>query len=614
VHAHHLSGPTAPSPDGYQFKLIGNAVDGGSTTYPFKWGIDIHASNYGLIQQNVVYNLSGSGIAFEVGAESFNVLDSNFVVRVFGAGGRSDSVPDLTVGANGRGIWARGPNNYIRNNVVANVTPVVDTYGYEIFTTYLGNIAIPNFIGADPLIASQWSIQDGNAMPILEFAGNEAYGALESGMTIWWIGAFGDTLRPGVGLSVIKDFHVWNVYTQGFWNYQMSNVLIDGFVARGDASNPGFAIGMYMDDYTSDQVVVRNADIQGMAVGIGVPVMFIGNPLFRIENSYFRNMVNISVPVQWSCCYWQLAPRQIVISGVRFDPMGTYPFRTISMDWFDDVTLAARMADLVQKTQVYVEDYNQRPGVNFQVFYLQQNPNQVVPQTIANFHTGSPEAGLTNQQNWAKYQIALAGGVAPCLDKSTYPEIIGYVCPGTYTGPSTPTVTQSSSGTGSSTPTTTTTTPTVTTQSVGSSSPPPATTPTVTNSGLPKPVIGYDSATKGFSYSGVTSDVAGVVVSYCEMSASGCSYGQSMSVGLMNPIPPRTLVPSTTGLLCAKVAFKDKTGGVGPQSDGQCVDPVPLLIGTPSTPTATGVPGQGRRVIQCGGDKMNRRCFVAWVS
>ena len=42
---------------------------------------------------------------------------------------------------------------------------------------------------------------------------------------------------------------------------------------------------------------------------------------------------------------------------------------------------------------------------------------------------GSPEAGLTNAQNWAKYQVALAGGVAPSNANVILPEINGLVGP-----------------------------------------------------------------------------------------------------------------------------------------------------------------------------------------
>ena len=79
VHFHHDFGPKTPS-NGYQFTLVGNVVDGSS-----KWGITVHRSHYGLIQDNVVYNTRGAGIVTEDGSESFNVFDHNFSLRTAGS-------------------------------------------------------------------------------------------------------------------------------------------------------------------------------------------------------------------------------------------------------------------------------------------------------------------------------------------------------------------------------------------------------------------------------------------------------------------------------------------------------------------------------------------------
>ena len=53
-------------------------------------------------------------------------------------------------------------------------------------------------------------------------------------------------------------------------------------------------------------------------------------------------------------------------------------------------------------------------GDDFRVYYYEQRADYVLEQSDANRGTiGSPEAGLTNQQNWDKYGIAFAGEVAP---------------------------------------------------------------------------------------------------------------------------------------------------------------------------------------------------------
>ena len=79
IHFHHYFGPRKTPANGYQFTLIGNAVDGAPN-----WGVTVHNSHYGLVQDNVVYNTHGAGIVTEDGTESFNVFDHNFAMRSAG--------------------------------------------------------------------------------------------------------------------------------------------------------------------------------------------------------------------------------------------------------------------------------------------------------------------------------------------------------------------------------------------------------------------------------------------------------------------------------------------------------------------------------------------------
>ena len=109
LHMHHISGPLPTPANGYQFTLVGNAVDGGSVETKFKWGIAVHGSHYGLIQDNVVYNYNGASIATEDGSESFNVFDHNFALRGMGEPNNSVSEARMAMGTEGVGFWFRGP-------------------------------------------------------------------------------------------------------------------------------------------------------------------------------------------------------------------------------------------------------------------------------------------------------------------------------------------------------------------------------------------------------------------------------------------------------------------------------------------------------------------------
>ena len=108
IHMHHNRGPLPSPANGYQFTLIGNAVDGGSGETQFKWGIAIHNSHYGLIQDNVVYNYNGASIATEDGSESFNVFDHNFALRGMGEPNDSVSEARMAMGTEGVGLLVQG--------------------------------------------------------------------------------------------------------------------------------------------------------------------------------------------------------------------------------------------------------------------------------------------------------------------------------------------------------------------------------------------------------------------------------------------------------------------------------------------------------------------------
>ena len=186
IHMHHNRGPAVTPANGYQFTLVGNAIDGGSAATQFKWGIAIHNSHYGLIQDNVVYNYNGASIATEDGSESFNVFDHNFALRGMGEPNNAVTRRACAMGTEGVGFWFRGPNNYVRNNVAANFqNPTTEAaYGFVYQFIHLGNIAIPNFKGADPAIAGQFTTRNGNNLPLLQFDNNEAYGAMQGGFTL----------------------------------------------------------------------------------------------------------------------------------------------------------------------------------------------------------------------------------------------------------------------------------------------------------------------------------------------------------------------------------------------------------------------------------------------
>ena len=170
VHFHHAFGATTTPANGYQFTLVGNSIDGSS-----KWGITVHHSHYGLIQDNVVYNTRGAGVVTEDGSESYNLFDHNFSLRTAGSrdaapgNGYSSVLPNP--GGDGSAFWFRGPNNTIRNNVAA----AAAESGFGLPVTALGVVPVPRFKGADTSIAAESAALDTAHAIVPEFANNEAY-------------------------------------------------------------------------------------------------------------------------------------------------------------------------------------------------------------------------------------------------------------------------------------------------------------------------------------------------------------------------------------------------------------------------------------------------------
>jgi hypothetical protein len=436
IHTHHLLGPESPQSNGFQYTLIGNVVDGGTSSRLEKWGITIHGSHDGLIQDNIVINYTGANIVTEDGSESFNLFDHNFSIQcpAFGALNTHDR------GTAGTGFWFRGQNNYMRNNVAADHA----ASGYSINAYRLGNESTTIPVSQGSLTRKPVNI---NTLPILEFSNNECYGPAFFGLDLWEIGSTGETLYD-VAVSTIKNFTAWHVRNRVIDFYRSHRILLDGVVIRGDipslSSRFNNPVGISLvSTYRVRNYTVRNADIQGMRVGIDVGLRVTPNDtplgsrfslhapqdrpgIINIEDSYLRNYIDISIHTRKRGG----SPRQTKISNVVFDPLNISevsrvgPQRTISTSFSFGLDNNA-----VSKDQIFVEDYQGIDTNDFQVFNLEQAPTFIVPQSTSNGRTiGSPVAGLTNDENWTTFGIAVAGEVAPCADTATFPEIRGFTC------------------------------------------------------------------------------------------------------------------------------------------------------------------------------------------
>jgi predicted ThiF/HesA family dinucleotide-utilizing enzyme len=374
IHFHHDFGPRQTPADGYQFTLIGNSVDGAP-----KWGVTVHNSHYGLIQDNVVYNTRGAGIVTEDGTESFNVFEHNFAMRSEGSGdfaprsGYGGAGPDP--GGEGAGFWFRGPNNYIRNNVAANA----DVFGFGLAAGSLGEVRVPKFKGADTSKESETVALDTTDAPVLQFADNEAYGAIQTGVACGWNGE-------------IKNFRVWNPSRHGLTGTPTDRLIVDSITVRGDKSilSDEFEspTGVWVANYVAKSIIVRNADVQGMRTGVTSPFFRAGQSTepgrgdgsVVIENGYFRDYVGVVVATAYSSNAGKDGPlKKAIVRDSVFDPLSGVPVSQMNPPAAISMNYRMAPGDPDPRDAVQVIDFNKKAGDNFKVYYSLEAPSKVAP-------------------------------------------------------------------------------------------------------------------------------------------------------------------------------------------------------------------------------------------
>ena len=425
LHMHRVMGPVNTANTGYQFTLVGNVIEG-----MLKWGLAVHDSHYGLIKDNIAYDGQGAAITTEDGNESFNVFERNFVVHT--KSGDQEQVIEspkrggvfsrrALFGTTRDGFWFSGMNNYVRDNVVANAPGFAYNYNGYYLTP---NQPIPNFRGAN--METDSTIH--TALPVLESARNEAYGATGQGLWATWSRGCCSVGRY-IEVSLFKDYRIWHVNHSGAEFYHESRNTLDGFILRNDVAvtaqsqggslrfNRGFHFAT--SSYENGQTIFRNIDMQGFNVGIQLPRRpedKTNEPNVTVlENSFLKNYVNIEEGLP------NIDNKETIIRNVKIElldipAISGKPAQPTSIHMRYSLNKHSNLVDRVSRTHVY--DFNGIPGNNFEVFFEEQAPDYPVPPPpdINGRLKGCPEANLTNQQCMDRHGVAVAGIVAPCLE------------------------------------------------------------------------------------------------------------------------------------------------------------------------------------------------------
>jgi hypothetical protein len=414
VHFHHLWGPGNSANTGYQYRFIGNAVVDSK-----KWPVTVHWTSYGLIQSNVIAEYQGPAIFLEQFHEHYNLFDSNFMAGAASnkkARGQESGGDSTSTGSGGRepgGIWARGgQNNYYTNNIAAGfwstATPeILAEVGFKFHlapSTPGPTTRIPRFRGADMTNAAHYTTADLQTLSFLQFEGNECYG-MSTCMTIWHLGTDGYAIASATPASTITGLTAWNVYEQGFFGYPVYNYVFDGMVCRGLDDN--FVIGSSgyypmcwtSGDYKNNDITIRNMDAQGVAVGVGGTKGMDESLVFENSSTHTGyGAIEINGFNSPGSGHSPLGNRVHTIRNVTHTTMAGFTALTINMRFDPNSECCGGFffADTLRHT-TYVENYNGTTR-DFYVYFDEQASQ------------------------------AYAGGLSPCSDTTTYPEINGIVC------------------------------------------------------------------------------------------------------------------------------------------------------------------------------------------
>jgi hypothetical protein len=408
LHMHQLWGPVNPTNAGYQFHLVGNAVNDS-----LKWPLAVHGSHFGLIKWNVIFGgnqLTGAGIAVEDGSETENLFEENFVANIRGDSAPRQSGPSSddgsTPGNAAECIWGAGFNNRFVNNIVSTCRNVqqeiVSGPGFKFITHAAPNSTIrrnPRFRGADMTNTAEYINVTNQYQPLLEFRGNEVYGVAADGFTAWELGTDGYDERVAQE-TVLKDFRVWHTYEGGVYNYPSNRITLDGFVFRIDP-NPSVSVfwpAAYKNgDYRIIDLTIRNSDIHAGSIFDGGDATDpIRNFLFVNNRATTRNHAfTFATPATPGTGAGR--PSSGVTMTLRNNVITAWPgqpLRTIEMH--HDLSRGNSQPEDTYEVQVF--DYQGQAGNNFRAYFAVQAT-----------------------QN-------LYGGLAPCNDTTSRPEVSGITC------------------------------------------------------------------------------------------------------------------------------------------------------------------------------------------
>jgi hypothetical protein len=386
VHFHR----TGTTNDGDPGTVMGSAVVDSSG-----WGFVNHSGNVDMTN-NVAFDVHGAAFVSEVGDE-IGGFYNNLAIGSTGTNEALNArfqIQDF--GFSGDGFWFQGAALSVSGNISAGNQGSAFVY----YTLSLNGAQFPTANLVDTSIAGGAATIAGNLVPVRQFANNVGY-ASHIGLTVRYHlenATAGQT-------SLFENSKFWNNNLGIDLPYAQNLILRNLKVTSGQVTKPDLGVGM---NNTTKNITYDNLTVSGYNKGIQLArrgYSVVNGGTFTNNN---QDIVIVSGAIE---------NRSVLITGSLVQPkiqtvFDTFPISGYSATVFfvnDDVRLN------------YGSFVNQR-------LYNAMQQASAIPFPTLRTDLPTQYVGLSNQQLWNSYGLALGGAIAPSNGVSV-PNITGLVAP-----------------------------------------------------------------------------------------------------------------------------------------------------------------------------------------
>jgi len=367
------------------------------------WGYVNHEGNVD-VRDNVAYDVHGAAFTTEDGNEIGSFIN-NIAIGTTGSGDGTEARQDVQdFGHQGDGFWLQGPGV----TVIGNVSAGNDGGAFVLFARgLLENGVRETFLAAnltDPSIANGAAEVSIESVPMRRFSNNVGY-ASAIGLSVWY--HLHSALNGQQG--VFADSTFWNNSNGVELPYTKHTTLRNLIVVRTPDGVPGVSTGVGVNsNLVTRDVVYENLTVSGHYRGITFP----RRGSATVVGGDYSNHVDFLVVTGVEADRLVLLTGQIQMGWLIMDPYFTIPSGGVAHAFLQDRVIL---------------DFG--PFQNQRAYYSVQAPSAIPFPTA---FTGVPAAyvGLTSQQLWDRFGIAVGGTLAPAGAISV-PQVAGLVGPNT---------------------------------------------------------------------------------------------------------------------------------------------------------------------------------------